>query len=170
MQACAAGQWVVLNDGFGARSTSIARQGIAPRCPGRGVDEQTPEVRAVEVTGSNIGDAPMLPELLNQIPGDQEIGSVTAPSRQIVSQSPAGQRTEHTTPAIAIMPLRPVVPMPSSRRAKTPSLGNLLPLVRSPETRLCAHRNTWAARFGGIGVATTAEAASRQNLSGSCFA
>ena len=112
----------------------------------------------------------MLPELLNQIPGDQEIGSVTAPSRQIVSQSPAGQRTEHTTPAIAIMPLRPVVPMPSSRRAKTPSLGNLLPLVRSPETRLCAHRNTWAARFGGIGVATTAEAASRQNLSGSCFA
>jgi len=35
-------------------------------------------VRAVEVTGSNIGDAPMLPELLNQIPSDQDIGSVTA--------------------------------------------------------------------------------------------
>jgi hypothetical protein len=35
-------------------------------------------VRAVEVTGSNIGDAPMLPELLNQIPPDQDIGSVTA--------------------------------------------------------------------------------------------
>ena len=43
-----------------------------------GIDEQTLEVRAVEVTGSNIGDAPMLPELLSQIPGDQEIGSVTA--------------------------------------------------------------------------------------------
>ena len=49
-----------------------------------------------------------------------------------------------------------------SRRAKTPSLGNLLPRVQSPETMLCAHRNTWAARFGGIGVATTVEAASRQ--------
>ena len=36
------------------------------------------KVRAVEVTGSNIGDAPMLPELLNQIPCDQDIGSVTA--------------------------------------------------------------------------------------------
>jgi hypothetical protein len=35
-------------------------------------------VRAVEVTGSNIGDAPMSPELLNQIPSGQDIGSVTA--------------------------------------------------------------------------------------------
>jgi len=43
-----------------------------------GIDEVTLEVRAVEVTGSTIGDAPMLPELLNQIPPDQDIGSVTA--------------------------------------------------------------------------------------------
>ena len=42
-----------------------------------GIDEETLEVRAVEVTTSNIGDAPMLPELLSQIPSDQEIGSVT---------------------------------------------------------------------------------------------
>jgi len=43
-----------------------------------GNDEETLEVRAIEVTTSNVGDAPMLPELLNQIPTDQEIGSVTA--------------------------------------------------------------------------------------------
>ena len=43
-----------------------------------GIDEETLEVRAVEVTGSNISDAPMLPELLNQIPSGQDIGSVTA--------------------------------------------------------------------------------------------
>lgn len=43
-----------------------------------GIDEQTLEVRAVEVTTSNVGDAPMLPELLTQIPPDQDIGSVTA--------------------------------------------------------------------------------------------
>lgn len=43
-----------------------------------GIDEQTLEVRAVEVTGNNIGDAPMLPELLDQIPPDQDVGSVTA--------------------------------------------------------------------------------------------
>ena len=43
-----------------------------------GIDEQTLEIRAVEVTSSDIGDAPMLPELLNQISADQEIASVTA--------------------------------------------------------------------------------------------
>ena len=67
-----------------------------------GIDEETLEVRAVEsslangrqgsatgqspaddgpkepVDGSNIGDAPILPELLDQIAADEQIGSVTA--------------------------------------------------------------------------------------------
>ena len=43
-----------------------------------GVMQRSFEVRSVQVTGSNIGDAPMPPELLNQIPSDQDIGSVTA--------------------------------------------------------------------------------------------
>lgn len=43
-----------------------------------GVDEETLEIRAIEVTSSSIGDAPMLPDLLNQIPPGQELGSVTA--------------------------------------------------------------------------------------------
>lgn len=43
-----------------------------------GVDEETLEIRAIEVTTSSIGDAPMLPDLLDQIPPDQELGSVTA--------------------------------------------------------------------------------------------
>ena len=43
-----------------------------------GIDEKTLEVRTVEVTSSNVGDAPMLPELLNQIPPAQDIGSVKA--------------------------------------------------------------------------------------------
>lgn len=42
-----------------------------------GIDEQTLEIRAIEVTSSSIGDAPMLPDLLNQISPGQEIGSVT---------------------------------------------------------------------------------------------
>ena len=29
-----------------------------------GIDEETLEIRAIEVTGSNIGDAPILPDLL----------------------------------------------------------------------------------------------------------
>ena len=40
-----------------------------------GIDEKTLEIRAAEFTTSDVGDAPMLPELLDQIPPDQEIGS-----------------------------------------------------------------------------------------------
>ena len=43
-----------------------------------GIDEETLEIRAIEVTSSSIGDAPMLPDLLNQITPDQLLGSVTA--------------------------------------------------------------------------------------------
>ncbi|RJE78796.1 IS5 family transposase [Paracoccus sp. JM45] len=43
-----------------------------------GIDEETLEIRAVEVTSSNVGDAPMLPDLLAQIPLDQEIATITA--------------------------------------------------------------------------------------------
>lgn len=43
-----------------------------------GMDEGTLEIRAVEVTTSNVGDAPMLPNLLEQVPPDQEIATVTA--------------------------------------------------------------------------------------------
>jgi hypothetical protein len=35
-------------------------------------------IRAIEVTSSGIGDNLVLPHLLNQIPSNQEIGSVTA--------------------------------------------------------------------------------------------
>ena len=55
-----------------------------------GIDEATMEVRAVEseranaigprepANGSHVGDAPVLPDLLNQTPADEAIGSVTA--------------------------------------------------------------------------------------------
>jgi hypothetical protein len=43
-----------------------------------GIDEKSLEIRAAEFTTNDIGDAPMLPELLDQIPRDQEIATVTA--------------------------------------------------------------------------------------------
>ncbi len=43
-----------------------------------GIDEETLEIRAVEITRSHIGNAPILPELLDQIPEDREIHSVAA--------------------------------------------------------------------------------------------
>jgi hypothetical protein len=42
-----------------------------------GVDEQALEIRAIEVTGSYVRDAPMLPELLDQIPRRCGDGSST---------------------------------------------------------------------------------------------
>lgn len=42
------------------------------------IDLETLEVRAVQATTSNVGDATMVPELLGQTPADQPIGSVTA--------------------------------------------------------------------------------------------
>jgi hypothetical protein len=38
----------------------------------------TMEVRAIEITGSRIGDGPMRPELLAQIPPEEPIGLVRA--------------------------------------------------------------------------------------------
>jgi IS5 family transposase len=43
-----------------------------------GIDAQTLEIRAIEVTSNAIGDAPMLPELLAQIPPEVPIASVSA--------------------------------------------------------------------------------------------
>ncbi len=43
-----------------------------------GIEGKTQEIRATEFTTSDVGDAPMLLELLDQIPPDQEISSVTA--------------------------------------------------------------------------------------------
>ncbi len=43
-----------------------------------GIDEKKLEIRAAEFTTCDIGDQPMLPELLDQIPPEQEIASVTA--------------------------------------------------------------------------------------------
>ena len=43
-----------------------------------GIDEETFEIRAIKATSGSIGDAPVLPNLLNQFPPEEEIGSTTA--------------------------------------------------------------------------------------------
>jgi len=42
------------------------------------IDAGTLEVRAIEVTGSRVGDGPVLPKLLEQIPPEERIDTVTA--------------------------------------------------------------------------------------------
>lgn len=112
-----------------------------------GIDEETLEIRAVEITGSHIGDAPVLPDLLNQIPADEAIGSITI-------DGAFDTRKCHN--AIPDRGANAVIP-----RVKTPSRGRLFLLVPDPEARPGEFRNTSAARSGEIGRDITGEAASR---------
>lgn len=41
------------------------------------IDEGSLEIRAVEMTGNDVGDAPILPVLLAQIPEEEDIASTT---------------------------------------------------------------------------------------------
>ncbi|PHV11816.1 IS5 family transposase [Chitinimonas sp. BJB300] len=42
-----------------------------------GIDAETLEIRAIEVTGNGVGDAPILPELLMQLPADEPVATAT---------------------------------------------------------------------------------------------
>jgi|GEM_PF-542237 len=57
-----------------------------------GIEEKTLEIRAAKFTTSDVSDAPMLPELLDQIPPEQEIGSVTADGAFDTSKCHDGHR------------------------------------------------------------------------------
>ena len=108
-----------------------------------GIDEETLEVRAVEITGSHIGDAPVLPGATRCYP------TCSARSRR-TSGSAASLPTVPTTHVNVKTLLPTVAPMPSSRPARTRSLGRPSPPGRSPlssdqwrtkarrETRPCA--------------------------------
>jgi len=113
-----------------------------------GIDEKTLEIRAAEFTTSDVGDAPMLPELLDQIPPDQEIGSVTADS---------AFDTRKCHDAIAARGAAAII-LPR----KTLGLGSPTVPVPSRATRPSAHQNASGGRSGEDGAAITAEAASKQ--------
>jgi Transposase DDE domain len=86
-----------------------------------GIDEKTLGIRATEFTTSDIGDAPMRPDLLDQIPRGQEIASVTAVG---------AFDTRKCHDAIA-----PAVWLQSSRPARTPSPRSRTPPVPSRATK-----------------------------------
>lgn len=113
-----------------------------------GIDEKTLEIRAVEVTSSSIGDAPMLPNLLDQISPDQEIASVTGD---------VTYDTRKCHDAIAARNAHAVIPP-----RKNAKLWKSAPTEQGRETKLSVHQNTWVAHCGGKLPDTTAKVASRQ--------
>ncbi|MFN3724352.1 MAG: IS5 family transposase [Paracoccaceae bacterium] len=77
------GEWHARKHGPSRRRQSLPGNGLlANRERGRKVhlamDTATSDIRAVEFTSSREGDSPTLPALLDQIPGDEQMGSVTA--------------------------------------------------------------------------------------------
>ena len=112
-----------------------------------GIDEKPLEIRAAEFTTSDVGDAPMLPELLDQIPSDQEIASVTADG---------AFDTRKCHDAIAVRRAAAII-----RPARTPSHGNPTPPGPSPATTSCGHRSASGGPSGDDGAAITAEAVQR---------
>ena len=125
-----------------------------------GIDEETLEIRAVESSlakatgprepadGSHIGDAPVLPDLLSQIPPGEEIGSVTADG---------AYDTRKCHDAIAERGAYAIIPPRKNAKPWTTVTAGAV-----ARNEACAPRNTWAARFGDDGADTTAGAASRR--------
>ena len=111
------------------------------------VDEATLEVRAVEITGSGVGDAPMLPGLLSQIPADKPIASVTADGAY---DGRACRDAVADRGAEAIIP-----PRRNAKPWKKDSPG------RGRGTRPFGPSSASAERSGGNGAATNDAAGSR---------
>ena len=112
------------------------------------VDESTLEVRAIEITGSGVGDAPVLLDLLDQIPEGEPIASITADG---------AYDTRGCRDAIANRGADALIP---PRRNAT-SRGQRTAPGQQAVMKPCARSNGWAARSGAAGAAITAAAAPR---------
>ena len=118
-----------------------------------GIDEKTLEILAEEFATSDVGDTPILLDLLARIPPEQEIGSVTAVG---------AFDTRKCRDAIAASGAAA-----SASPARTPSSANLIPPAKSRETRSCAHQSASAGRSGDDGAVIIDEAASRRRCTAS---
>lgn len=67
------------------------------------MDTATSDIRAVEFTPSRDGDSPVLPELLDQIPEDDQIGAITADGAYDTRRCHTAINDRHAT---AIIPIR----------------------------------------------------------------
>ncbi len=95
-----------------------------------GIDEKTLEIRAAEFATSDVGDAPMLPALLDQIPPEQEIAGITADG---------AFDTRKCHDAIAARGAAAIIP---PRKNAKP--WNLTVQGLSRATKSCGHRSVWA--------------------------
>ena len=93
-----------------------------------GVDEESLEIRAVEITKNDVGDAPVLPVLLEQIPDEEDIASVTADGAY-------DTRRSHET--IASRGAQAVIPPRKNARPWRPTSAGAI--ARNETLRTCRH-------------------------------
>lgn len=98
------------------------------------IDAHTLEVRAIEVTDNSVGDAPMLPELLGQIPTDETIGSISGDG---------AYDTKACHAAIARRQAHAVIP--PRKNAKLWKIKHMGDLARNEAVRACLRlgRRLW---------------------------
>ena len=154
----------------------IARQAMqaSPRGGGRSIWPWIPPLRrsgrwssppAAMVTAPFC--RPVLPDPLEQIPEGEEIGTVTAPSRDHASHDPAGQWMAPMTPAVATPLSSPDRQPRSFRSVRTADFRKRTAPRQRPGTKPCAPPATVAGRSGSAGPDTMPEAGSRQRCAAS---
>ena len=107
--------------------------------------------------GNHIGDAPVLPDLLNQIPPDQD-RPLSADCFAIACRATDGAYdTRKCRDAIADRGAHTVIPPRRNAKPCKPTTAGAVAV-----TKPCERRNIWGERFGETGVDITAEAVPRQ--------
>ena len=109
-----------------------------------GIDAQTLEIRAIEVTPNSVGDAPVLPSLLGQIDPHEALLSVSGDG---------AYDTKACHEAIALRAAQAIIPVRKNARKTA--------LEPAPATRSCARRSDWGEISGSAGAGTTGVAWSR---------
>ena len=84
------------------------------------MDTATSDIRAVAFTPSREGDSPVLPDLLDQIPEDEQVGTVTADGAYDTRRCHAAIIERDAVPIIPIREARPAVEegLPGDARPK----------------------------------------------------
>lgn len=126
------------------------------------MDTATSDIRAVEFTPSRDGDSPVLPDLLDQIAEDEEISTVTAPSRQIAVQSPVGQWMVPMTRAAATARSSRATRSQSFQSASMVDCGRKTTWRHASATKPCAPPDTMPGPSGSAGRAVTPEVGSKR--------
>jgi Transposase DDE domain len=122
-----------------------------------GIDADTLEIRAIEVTGSRLGDAPMLLELLTQVPADHPLDKVCADG---------AYDTRGYQAAIAARNAGAVIPARKNARPWQETR-----LARRPEMTPSMPPGALVVRFGGVGAGITDDAWSKPRCGASnCWA